>query len=232
MSKALLPSDGNGIEPRPVKLPGFEFHWNGQVIPVETANGKRPTIEQFMDALDYCAVTYKASPLWVGYLIVYAEDREDWQDRFDQAIAFTGLSRQRVHHLASVVRKVPIENLKIAQSTAHATEVKALPRAQQKKWLEKSVTEDWSTSQLRVELRKAKRPKVSEGTTEPEPASAPTFDTARLQAVHEELVSLEQMALDADLSIADRIRDAHLEVNEAIRILAISVGNDGITERR
>ena len=111
MSKALLPPGGNGIKPRPVKLPGFEFHWNGQVIPVETASGKRPTIDQFMAALDYCAVTYKASPLWVGYLIAYAEDREDWVDRFDQAIAFTGLSRQRIHHLASVVRNVPIDNL-------------------------------------------------------------------------------------------------------------------------
>ena len=133
MSKALLPPGGNEIEPRPVKLPGFEFHWNGQVIPVETANGKRPTIDQFMAALSYCAVTYKASPLWVGYLIAYAEDREDWADRFDQAIAFTGLSRQRIHHLASVVRNVPIDNLQIAQSTAHATEVKSLPRKDQKK---------------------------------------------------------------------------------------------------
>ena len=25
MSKALIPASGNGIEPRPVKLPGFEF---------------------------------------------------------------------------------------------------------------------------------------------------------------------------------------------------------------
>ena len=217
MSKALLPPGGNGIKPRPVKLPGFEFHWNGQVIPVETASGKRPTIDQFMAALDYCAVTYKASPLWVGYLIAYAEDREDWADRFDQAIAFTGLSRQRIHHLASVVRNVPIDNLQIAQSTAHATEVKALPPKQQKKWLDKSATEAWSKSQLRVELRKAKRPKVSEGTTEPEPVSTPTFDIARLQAVYDELDALGQMALDADLDIADFLADACAFVSDAIK---------------
>ena len=219
MSKALLPSDGNEIEPGPVKLPGFEFHWNGQVLPVET-NGKRPTLDQFMGAMNYCAVTYKASPLWVGYLIAYAEDREDWTERFDQAIAFTGLSRQRIHNLASVVRNVSIDNLQLAQSTGHACEVQPLPPKQQKKWLDKSATEAWSVSQLRVELRKAKRPKVSEGTTEPEPVSKPTFDTARLQTVYEELVTLEQMALDADLYIADNIRGARVLVSDAIKAVA------------
>ena len=220
MSKALLPPGGNEIEPGPVKLPGFEFHWNGQVIPVETARGNKPTLDQFAGAIEYACSTYKASPLWVGYLVAYAEDREDWQDRFDQAISFTGLSRQRIHHLASVVRKVPIENLEIAQSTAHATEVQSLPPQQQKKWLDKSETEGWSKSQLRVELRKAKRPKVSEGTTEPEPVSKPTFDTARLQTVYEELVTLEQMALDADLYIADNIRGARVLVSDAIKAVA------------
>ena len=130
------------------------------------------------------------------------------------------MSRQRIHNLASVVRHVPIDNLQIAQSTAHACEVQPLPPKQQKKWLDKSSTEGWSKSQLRVEIRKAKRPKVSEGTTAPEPAGKPTFDTARLQAVYEELVSLEQMALDADVAIDDQIRDARLEVAEAIRILS------------
>ena len=220
MSKALVTGTGNGIEPRPVKLPGFEFHWNGQVIPVETVSGEQPTIEQFTGALEYACASHKAAPTWVGYLIVYAEDRGDWAERFDQAIAFTGLSRQRLHNLASVVRNVPIENIQIAQTTAHASEVQPLPPKQQKKWLDKSATEAWSVSQLRVELRKAKRPKVSEGTTEPEPVSKTTFDTARLQAVYEELVSLEQMALDADVAIDDQIRDARLEVAEAIRILS------------
>ena len=220
MSKALVTGTGNELEPRPVKLPGFEFHWNGQVIPVETASGEQPTIDQFTGALEYACASHKAAPTWVGYLIVYAEDRGDWAERFDQAIAFTGLSRQRLHNLASVVRNVPIENIQIAQSTSHASEVQPLPPKQQKTWLDKSATEGWSTSQLRVELRKAKRPKVSEGTTAPEPAGKPTFDTARLQAVHEELVSLEQMALDADLDIADFIGDARVLVSDAIKAVA------------
>ena len=216
MSKALLPSDGNEVEPRPVTLPGFEFHWNGRVVPVET-HGKRPTIDQFMGALNYCAVTYKASPLWVGYLIAYAEDRDDWTERFDQAIAFTGLSRQRIHNLASVVRHVPIENLQIAQSTAHACEVQPLPPKQQKKWLDKSATEAWSASQLRVELRKAKRPKVGEGTTEPEPAPKKIFDLARLEAVTSEVLELEQLALDVKQeAIADHLSDASSDLRRAI----------------
>ena len=217
MSKALLPSDGNEIEPRPVTLPGFEFHWNGRVVPVET-NGKRPTIDQFMGAMNYCAVTYKASPLWVGYLIAYAEDRDDWAERFDQAIAFTGLSRQRIHNLASVVRNVPIENLQIAQTTGHACEVQPLPPKQQKKWLDKSATEAWSVSQLRVELRKAKRPKVSEGTTEPEPPPKVCFDRARLEWVATEVLKLEQLALDANLElIAAHLSDAHSDLTKAVK---------------
>ena len=218
MSKALLPSDGNEIEPRPVTLPGFEFHWNGRVVPVET-NGKRPTIDQFIGAMNYCAVTYKASPLWVGYLIAYAEDRDDWTERFDQAIAFTGLSRQRIHNLASVVRNVPIDNLQIAQTTGHACEVQPLPPKQQKKWLDKSATEGWSVSQLRVELRKAKRPKVSEGTTEPEAHGTPVFDAARLERVLAEVLELQQLALDADQeSIANHLKDAYADLDKAVAI--------------
>ena len=219
MSKALLPPGGNRIDPRPVTLPGFEFHWNGRVVPVETASGKRPTIDQFMAALDYCAVTYKASPLWVGYLIAYAEDREDWADRFDQAIAFTGLSRQRIHNLASVVRNVPIDNLQIAQSTAHACEVQPLPPKQQKKWLDKSATEGWSKSQLRVELRKAKRPKVSEATTEPEPPPKMQFDRVRLERVATEVLELEQLATDADMkAVADHLSDAYSDLAKAVQL--------------
>ena len=216
MSKALVTASGNGIEPRPVKLPGFEFHWNGQVIPVETASGEQPTIDQFTGALEYACASHKAAPTWVGYLIVYAEDRGDWAERFDQAIAFTGLSRQRLHNLASVVRNVPIENIQIAQTTAHASEVQPLPPKQQKKWLDKSATEGWSKSQLRVELRKAKRPKVSEGTTEPEPASAPTFDLDRLKAVRQELLDLQQLALDTNADIEDYLQDAFQAVNNAL----------------
>ena len=219
MSKALVTDIGNGIEPRPVKLPGFEFHWNGQVIPVETVSGEQPTIDQFTGALEYACASHKAAPTWVGYLIVYAEDRGDWAERFDQAIAFTGLSRQRLHNLASVVRNVPIENIQIAQSTGHASEVQPLPPKQQKKWLDKSATEAWSVSQLRVELRKAKRPKVSEGTTAPEPSSTPTFDIARLQAVHKELLELQQDALDAEVAIAGHIGEAELLIAEAISIV-------------
>ena len=219
MTKAIVAVNGNGLEPRPVILPGFEFYWDGRVIPVETASGKKPTTDQFQAALQWATMAHKASPLWVGYLIAYAEDRTDWESRFDQAIAFTGLSRQRIHHLTSVIRKVPIENLKIAQSTAHATEVKALPRAQQKKWLEKSVTEDWSTSQLRVELRKAKRPKVSEGTTEPEQPPKKQFDRGRLERVATDVLELEQLALDAGLeAVADHLSDAYSDLTKAIEV--------------
>ena len=133
MSKALVPGTGNELEPRSVKLPGFEFRWNGQVIPVKTASGEQPTIDQFTGALEYACASHKAAPTWVGYLIVYAEDRGDWAERFDQAIAFTGLSRQRLHNLASIVRNVPIENLQIAQSTEHAATVQPLPPKQQRR---------------------------------------------------------------------------------------------------
>ena len=219
MSKAPVTVDGNEIGPRPVKLPGFEFHWNGQVIPVETASGKKPTIDQFTGALEYACASHKAAPTWVGYLIVYAEDRGDWAERFDQAIAFTGLSRQRLHNLASVVRNVPVENLQIAQSTAHASAVQPLPPKQQKTWLDKSATEGWSTSQLRVELRKAKRPKVSEGTTAPEPPPKKQFDRVRLERVATEVLELEQLALDASLeAIADHLSDAYSDLTKAVEV--------------
>ena len=216
MSKALVAAGGNGIEPRPVILPGFELHWDGHVIPVET-DSCQPTVGQFQAALQFVTTAYTASPLWVGFLIAYAEDRKDWTALFDQAVAFTGLSPQRIHHLTSVVRHVPIENLQIAQSTAHATEVKALPKNQQKTWLDKSATEGWSKSQLRVELRKAKRPQVSQATSEPEPPPKTLFNVARLERVVTEVIELEQSALDADLTvIVGHLSDAYQDLTLAV----------------
>ena len=217
MSKALVAAGGKQLEPRPVKLPGFEFYWDGRVVVDYPPAGKgkpSPTVEQFQAALSYACTTYKASPLWVGYLLAYAEDREDWIAMFDQAIAFTGLSASRLHHLTSVVRNVAHENLLIAQSTAHATEVKALPPKQQKKWLDKSATEGWSKSQLRVEMRKAKRPQVSQATTEP---AKMLFDRARLERVATEVLELEQRAMDAGLEgVADHLSDAYSDLTKAV----------------
>ena len=114
---------------------------------------------------------------------------------------------------------MPIDNLQIAQSTAHACEVQPLPPKQQKKWLDKSATEDWSVSQLRVEIRKAKRPKVSEGTTEPEPPLKKQFDRDRLERVAMEVLDLEQLALNVNQeAIADHLRDASIDLAKAVEV--------------
>ena len=86
-------------------------------------------------------------------------------------------------------------------------------------WLDKSSTEGWSTSQLRVELRKAKRPKVSEGTTAPEPPPKVHFNRARLERVATEVLELEQTALDADLTvIVGHLSDAYQHLWKAIEV--------------
>ena len=141
----------------PIKLAGFEFHGHG-VVPVG-----RPSIVQWQGALRFAESVERASAYWVGDLLAYAESRQDWKEKMDQALSVSGLARQTLFNLTRIARSVPEANRAIAPSVAHSAVVAHLPEDDQRTWLERAKTEGWGKRELTLELKAAKRHTILEG---------------------------------------------------------------------
>lgn len=155
----LVTVNGNELlfDVRPIELHGFRF----KARTVEPIG--RPTIKEFQGALQFAGATDESAPYWVGELVAYAETRAEWREKMSQAMAVTGLSRQRLHNLASLVRRVEAPERAIAPSPAHAEVVAKFGRPQQTEWLGKARTEGWTVNELKMNVRAAARRAVIDG---------------------------------------------------------------------
>ncbi len=154
-------SAGNELfDERPIELEGFRLsHFGAQPL-------GSPTIKQFQAALAFAAATVEASPYWLGDLCSYAESRAEWREKLSQAMSITGLAEQTIHNYAHVARKVGPAERAISPSPAHSAAVASLDVTDQREWLDKASTEGWTSRELAVELRAAKRRGIIEGQAE------------------------------------------------------------------
>lgn len=160
MTDALVPANGNQLElfdERPIDLGGFKLKARSAV------HVGRPTIKQWQAALEFASAAHEGSPYWVGDLVAYAEGREDWRQKLDQAISVTRLARHTLHNLGYVSRRVDEDARQLSPSLGHSAEVAPMPPARQRKWLEKARTEGWTVRELRSEIRASQRRKIIEG---------------------------------------------------------------------
>lgn len=111
----------------------------------------------------FASAAHESSPYWVGDLLAYATDRQDWKDKFDQALTVTGLARQTLHNLTTISRKVQEPERQIAPSISHAKEVAPLPSADQRRLLTKARDEGLSSSELARTVRAESRRRVIDG---------------------------------------------------------------------
>jgi N6-adenosine-specific RNA methylase IME4 len=138
-------------------LEGFELHARAAVMV------GRPTWDQFRAALTFAVSAQESSPYWVGDLLAYAETRLEWAGLMDDLLSSTGLARQTLINRAFVARHVDPETRELSPSISHSQEVASLTPAEQRVWLDKAKSEEMSTSELRREIRSAKRRKTIEG---------------------------------------------------------------------
>lgn len=142
---------------RPVTMGGFRLA--GRAIrPIG-----RPTIKGWQEAFVFAAETEESSPYWVGGLVDYAEHRDDWRAKLDQAMSVTGLSRQTLLNRASLYRRSTEETRALAPSPGHLDVVLTLPPAEQREWLDKARREEIPVRHLRMKIRAASRRTVIEG---------------------------------------------------------------------
>lgn len=145
------------LDLRPLEMHGFRLSGRA-AVPV----GK-PTIEQWIQAMTFSSACYDACTYWVGDLMKYAESREDWNERMDQAIALTGLSKKTITNSHYVARHVDEEERQLSPSPSHTAEVAALPRTQQAKFLKRATEEGWTRNELRRAIRSTRRVPVIDG---------------------------------------------------------------------
>jgi N6-adenosine-specific RNA methylase IME4 len=161
MPDQLVPVNGNNqlelFDERPIDLGGFKLKARSAV------HVGRPTIKQWQAALEFASAAHEGSPYWVGDLVAYAEGREDWREKLDQAISVTRLARHTLHNLGYVSRRVDEDARQLSPSLAHSAEVAPMPPARQRRWLEKARTEGWTVREMRSEIRASQRRKIIEG---------------------------------------------------------------------
>ena len=144
----------------PIKLQGFHFKAK-TAMPVG-----RPTPDQWTHAAEFAVACQEASPYWVGDLLAYAADREDWKQKFDQLVSMTGLPHQSIHNLTYISRHVGARAREISPSITHSKTVAALEIKEQLKVLKQAREEELTVSETQKLVKRITRPRIIEGQAE------------------------------------------------------------------
>lgn len=160
-SRSSLPVIGNDtvFDDQPIAVGGFLLRSRSAT----PAPGEKPTLDGWAGALHYSSASHEGSPYWVGDLLAYAEDRQDWRDKLDQAKSVTKLAQHTLQNLTTVSRKVRGRARDLAPSISHSAVVAKLPAAEQEDLLEQARDEGWTVSELNKEMRAKERTRIVEG---------------------------------------------------------------------
>lgn len=123
----------------------------------------RPNLNGWVQAMQFAVASHESSPYWVADLMAYADSREDWRAKLDQAITLTGYKEHTLHNLGYIGRRVEEQERQIAPSIGHAAAVAPLDRELQTEVLTKARDNHWTVSETRKEAQATKRRKVIEG---------------------------------------------------------------------
>jgi hypothetical protein len=128
----------------------FSLTKTGAVV----AAAATPSYEQWQSAIEWCQEVEKASPFWVGDLLVFG-------DRFgemaSQVLEATGYAEQTGANMKHVCKTIPPERRRADVPFAHHQEIAALPTVQEQEyWLNRCAGENLTRDQLRVQIKSAK----------------------------------------------------------------------------
>jgi hypothetical protein len=97
----------------------------------------------------------RCSQWWLGDWIGYGIAR--WGEKYKQAARSTGYDVQTLRNIAYVARHVDVSRRRDNLSWSHHAEVCALEPEEQDRWLDLAADQRMSVSDLRLELRAARR---------------------------------------------------------------------------
>ena len=142
------------LDARPIKLDGFTMRARS-VVPIG-----RPTLVQWQEAMAFATAASDAAPYWVGDLLNYAEDRDDWKEKLDQAKTITSKAHESLMNDAYLARHVQGDARDLAPTPSHARQVTTLDAKTQRRLLGKARDEGWSVRELHAKVRNETRPRV------------------------------------------------------------------------
>ena len=126
-----------------LRIGKFRFAATGLVV------DDRPEIEEWASPLQFALWCQRASPWWIGDLLVQGEGR--FGEEFAQ-ICEGEVSHDMLQRYEGVARKVPIRNRHPDLSwSAHAA-VARLPVDSQRAWLDRAFAEGWSSTDLQKKV--------------------------------------------------------------------------------
>lgn len=121
------------------------------------------TFEQWAEAGRRLSGLVSSFAWCLGDWLIYG--KENYNNRYLEAIERIGLDYQTLRNYAWVTRRFPASRRRESLSFQHHAEVASLPPAEQDAWLDRAEQRGWSKSQLRQQVRRARDAHESTGAT-------------------------------------------------------------------
>ena len=151
----------------------------GITRPVEAATdvawipGKDIDVHKWVRAGQRLGAMTRCSQWWLGDWVRYGTVR--WGEKYKEASRITGYDIQSLRNIAYVAGRVEVSRRRDNLTWSHHAEVSALDPEEQDRWLDLAEAEKMSVSDLRIELRSARRAdKRSSGELDPPKTAAET----------------------------------------------------------
>ncbi len=127
-----------------------------------TVDGK-PSFPEHEGVGDFIRRSHQASGWWLADWLKYGESRPDFREQLEAMLDAAQISMKTAQNVKSIGAKVePSRRREDVEFSTHA-EVAALTPDEQTHWLGKTATEGWTRTELRQNIRAAKRTKVLDG---------------------------------------------------------------------
>src|SRR5688572_4237519 len=122
----------------------------------------RPSFEDHQGVGEFILRTARASNFWLADWLRYGESRRDWTERLSQ-IVDSGVISEKTAKNVRAVGAIEASRRRDDVEFGHHAEVAGLTPAEQTEWLERAAVEGWTTRDLRLSIRAAKRTRIIEG---------------------------------------------------------------------
>lgn len=139
------------VQPRgPATIPGA-----GAITAVAWTPGKEIVVDDWIRAGQRLGAMTRCSQWWLGDWVRYGTGR--WGEKYKEAGRITGYDVHSLRNIAYVAGRVEVSRRRDNLTWSHHAEVCSLDPAEQDRWLDLAASEKMSVSDLRIELRSARR---------------------------------------------------------------------------
>jgi hypothetical protein len=127
----------------------------GRITPVAWTPGEGIAVNDWIRAGQRLGAMTRCSQWWLGDWVRYGTGR--WGEKYKEAARITGYDVHSLRNIAYVAGRVEVSRRRDNLAWSHHAEVSALEPDEQDRWLDLASTEKMSVSDLRIELRAARR---------------------------------------------------------------------------